>query len=83
MARSIGIKSIVMLSVAAAFSISALLTVPASAQTPPKKISYAEAFKRCKAFIDKEKGGLANSTTNELTRTSRGAACMQKFGHRL
>jgi hypothetical protein len=76
-------KSIVMLSVAAAFSIAAVLAVPASAQKTTKKISYEEAFKRCKAFIDKEKGGFANSTTNELARTSRGAACMQKFGHRL
>ena len=48
-----------------------------------KKISYEEAFRRCKAFMDKEKGGLAHSTTNEATRRARGAACMQKFGHRL
>jgi hypothetical protein len=77
-------KSKMVLYCAAALSIPALLvvTTPASAQKK-QKISYEEAFKRCKAFIDKEKGGLAHSTTNELTRTSRGAACMQKFGHRL
>ena len=33
--------------------------------------------------MDKEKGGLAASNTNEQTRTARGAACMRKFGHRL
>lgn len=70
---------------AIALSIGAALamTSAVSAQKQQKKISYEEAFKRCKAFIDKEKGGLAHSTTNELTRTSRGAACMRKFGHRL
>lgn len=69
---------------AAALSVLALLAVPASAQQKnTKKISYEEAFKRCKAFIDTEKGGLAHSTTNEVARHARGAACMKKFGHRL
>ena len=73
------VMQIAVLSVCAALA----ATVPASAQQKPKKISYEEAFKRCKAFIDKEKGGLAASTTNEQARTARGRACMQKFGHRL
>lgn len=76
-------KSKAMLCVAAALLMSTLLVVPASAQKAQKKISYEEAFKRCKAFIDKEKGGLAHSTINEQTRTARGAACMRKLGHRL
>jgi hypothetical protein len=77
-------KSKLVLYCAAALSIPVLLvaTTPAPAQKK-QKISYEEAFKRCKTFIDKEKGGLAHSTTNELTRTSRGAACMRKFGHKL
>ncbi len=66
-----------------ALSLAGLLTTPVSAQQKAKKITYEEAFKRCKAFIDTEKGGFANSTTNELARTSRGAACMRKFGYRL
>jgi hypothetical protein len=65
-------------------SVCAAFAMPISASAAPKKkISYEEAFKRCKAFIDKEKGGLAHSTTNEQTRTARGAACMRKFGHKL
>lgn len=70
--------------VAAALSLCAVLALPSNAVAQKqKKISYEEAFKRCKAFIDKEKGGLAHSTINEQTRKSRGAACMQKFGHKL
>jgi hypothetical protein len=74
-----------LLSLGAALSIAMALALPgtALAQKTQKKISYEEAFKRCKAFIDKEKGGLAHSTTNEQTRMSRGAACMQKFGHKI
>lgn len=64
-------------------TVTALLAMPTVASAQQKKISYEEAFKRCKAFLDKEKGGLASSTTNEQARTRRGAACMQKFGHRL
>ncbi len=74
-----------LLRLGATLSVAAVLTMPvaALAQQGQKKISYEEAFKRCKQFIDREKGGLANSTTNEQTRKARGAACMQKFGHRL
>ena len=73
-----------MLRFALAASVCAVITVPSTASAQKKKqISYEEAFKRCKAFIDKEKGGFASSTTNEQTRTRRGAACMQKFGYKL
>lgn len=70
---------------AIALSIFATFAAPTASSAAPKakKISYEEAFKRCKAFLDKEKGGLAHSTTNEQTRVARGAACMRKFGHRL
>lgn len=68
----------VALSVCAAFAIPATV----SAQTK-KKISYEEAFKRCKAFMDKEKGSLGAGTTADANKSTRGAACMRKFGHRL
>jgi hypothetical protein len=55
----------------------------AIAQKAQKKISYEEAFKRCKAFMDKEKGSLGAGTTSDANKSSRGAACMKKFGHRL
>lgn len=68
-----------------ALSMATALALPGSAlaQTAQKKISYEEAFKRCKAFMDKEKGSLGAGTTSDANKTSRGAACMKKFGHRL
>lgn len=74
-----------MLRLSAALSIATALALPgtALAQTPQKKISYEEAFKRCKAFMDKEKGSLGAGTTSDANKSTRGAACMLKFGHRL
>jgi hypothetical protein len=68
--------------VAAAVSLCALLATPTPAFAQ-KKISYEEAFKRCKAFMDKEKGSLGAGTTSDANKSTRGAACMKKFGHRL
>jgi hypothetical protein len=70
---------------AAGLSLCAAIAIPAtgSAQSAPKKISYEEAFKRCKAFMDKEKGSLGAGTTSDANKSTRGAACMKKFGHRL
>lgn len=48
-----------------------------------KKISYEEAYKRCLAYIDKEKGGLAKSGTSEQTRVARAQSCMKKYGYRV
>jgi hypothetical protein len=70
------------LKLAAALSIGAAFAIPTAASAQ-KKISYEEAFKRCKAFMDKEKGSLGAGTTSDANKTSRGAACMMKFGHRL
>ena len=68
-----------------ALSVGILIALPgtALAQKAQKKISYEEAFKRCKAFMDKETGAMARTTTTTTERTARGAACMQKFGYRL
>ncbi len=68
---------------AVAFSIGAVLAMPATASAQKKKISYEEAFKRCKAFMDKEKGSLGGGTTADANKSTRGAACMRRFGHRL
>ena len=46
-----------------------------------KKISYEEAYKRCKAFLDKE--GSPGTGTQANVRYTRGSACMKKFGHKL
>jgi hypothetical protein len=65
-----------------ALSIAVVFALPGSALAQ-KKISYEEAFKRCKAFMDKEKGSLGAGTTSDANKSTRGAACMKKFGHRL
>lgn len=77
-------KSRAMICFAAAVSISAQFAMPAMAQQQPKKkISYEEAFRRCKAFMDKEKGSLGAGTTSDANKSTRGASCMKRFGHRL
>jgi len=81
--KKLGIVKPGIIVVALALCAPLVATPSAVAQKAEKKISYEEAFKRCKAFMDKETGGLAHSTINEQTRKARGAACMQKFGHRL
>jgi hypothetical protein len=74
-----------LLSLGVALSVAMALALPgtALAQKTQKKISYEEAFKRCKAFMDKEKGSLGAGTTSDANKSTRGAACMRKFGHRL
>jgi hypothetical protein len=63
---------------------SAAFAMPFHASAAPKqKISYEEAFKRCKSFMDKEKGSLGAGTTSDANKSTRGAACMKRFGHRL
>lgn len=53
----------------------AAVSTEASAQ---KKVSHAQAWKICKAALDKE--GPA-TTTNTNDRYLRGGACMAKFGY--
>jgi hypothetical protein len=49
----------------------------ASAQ---KKVSYEEAFARCKADLDRTFPSGSQSTAG---RSSRGGACMKQFGYQL
>lgn len=68
----------------AAVSTTVVLASPGFAQQQKtKKISYEEAFRRCKAIMDKEKGSLGGGTTSDANKTTRGASCMKRFGHRL
>jgi hypothetical protein len=64
-------------------SLCALLATPTPTFAQKKKISYEEAFRRCKAFMDKEKGSLGAGTTSDANKSTRGASCMKRFGHRL
>jgi hypothetical protein len=60
----------------AATFVTTLLGAPLGAKT----ISYAEAWRLCKAEIDKA-GAHAHWVSNE--RYHRGAACMHKYGHHI
>jgi opacity protein-like surface antigen len=46
-----------------------------------KKLTYEEAYARCKAIMDKE--GTPGTSTQSNVRHTRGAACMKKYGHKL
>jgi hypothetical protein len=52
----------------------------ASAATK-KKLTYDEAYARCKSIMDKE--GTPGTSTQSNVRYTRGAACMKKYGYRL
>ena len=52
----------------------------ASAATK-KKLTYEEAYARCKSIMDKE--GTWGTSTQANVRYTRGAACMKKYGYRL
>ena len=66
----------------AAILVCAVIAMPTVALAQ-KKITYEEAFRRCKAFMDKEKGSLGAGTTSDANKATRGASCMKRFGHRL
>ena len=46
-----------------------------------KKLTYEEAYAKCKAILDKE--GTPGTSTQSNVRHTRGAACMKKYGHKL
>jgi len=79
MPKSNPLRLVVALSTAVMFA----LPGAALAQKAAKKITYEEAFTRCKAFMDKEKGSLGAGTTSDANKATRGASCMKRFGHRL
>jgi hypothetical protein len=72
------IKLFVML-LAVAFTASFAFTGHAVAAK--KKLTYEQAYAKCKAILDKE--GTPGTTTQSNVRHTRGAACMKKYGHKL
>ena len=56
------------------------LTDNASAATK-KKLTYEQAYARCKSIMDKE--GTPGTSTQSNVRYTRGAACMKKYGYKL
>ena len=65
---------------AAAVSMAFGLADSAAAATK-KKLTYDEAYAKCKAIMDKE--GTPGTLTQANVRYTRGAACMKKYGYRL
>lgn len=65
--------------VTAALAVAFGLTDNASAAK--KKLTYEEAYQRCKTVLDKE--GTPGTSTQANVRHTRGAACMKKYGHKL
>ena len=53
----------------------------ASAAKNKKKVTYDEAWKLCKAELDKS--GTWGTSTSANERHTRGAGCMQKYGYRI
>jgi hypothetical protein len=51
------------------------------ASAAKKKLTYEQAYAKCKAIMDKE--GTPGTTTQSNVRYTRGAACMKKYGYRL
>jgi hypothetical protein len=51
------------------------------ASAAKKKLTYEQAYAKCKAIMDKE--GTPGTTTQSNVRYTRRAACMKKYGYRL
>ena len=52
-----------------------------SASAAKKKLTYDEAYAKCKSIMDKE--GTFGTSTQANVRYTRGAACMKKYGYKL
>jgi len=46
-----------------------------------KKLTYDQAYARCKSILDKE--GTPTTTGQSNVRYTRGGACMKKYGYKL
>jgi hypothetical protein len=64
-----------------AVAIAAAFGFADSASAAAKKLTYEEAYQKCKAFLDKE--GTPGTSTQANVRYTRGSACMKKFGYKL
>ncbi|MGA7345585.1 MAG: hypothetical protein WBY01_08485 [Pseudolabrys sp.] len=52
-----------------------------AASAAKKKVTYDEAWKLCKAELDKS--GAVGTSINPNERHTRGAGCMKKYGYRI
>lgn len=64
-----------------AVAITANFAFTGHAAAVKEKLTYEQAYAKCKAILDKE--GTPGTTTQSNVRHTRGAACMKKYGHKL
>ncbi len=64
-----------------AVTLVAHLGLVAAASAAQKKVTYEEAWKLCKAQLDKSGAPGTGISANE--RHTRGAGCMKKYGYRI
>ncbi|HKS87318.1 MAG TPA: hypothetical protein VJR71_17715 [Pseudolabrys sp.] len=64
-----------------AVAITANFAFTGYAAAAKEKLTYEQAYAKCKAILDKE--GTPGTTTQSNVRHTRGAACMKKYGHKL
>jgi hypothetical protein len=62
-------------------ALAAALGLIDNASAAAKKLTYEQAYAKCKSIMDKE--GTPGTSTQSNVRHTRGAACMKKYGHRL
>jgi len=61
-------------------SFAAVLVVAAAPDASAQKLTYEQAFARCKADVVRNTPG---ETVGSAARYSRGLSCMQQYGYRL
>jgi hypothetical protein len=61
-----------------AVALTALFATASDSAFAAKKVSYEQAWKRCKALLDKE---MPSTAENQNERYLRGGACLKKYGY--
>ena len=62
-------------------AVTMVLGLADTALAAKKKLTYEQAYAKCKAILDKE--GTPGTTTQANVRHTRGGACMKKYGYTL
>jgi hypothetical protein len=67
--------------IVSALALSVLIGTVGASSATTKKLTYEQAYAKCKATMDQEKTSPNSSHPN--VRYTRGAGCMMKYGYRL
>jgi hypothetical protein len=77
----VSFKNRIIATLVAAVLVAVLGQIDNASATSKQKLTYEEAYQKCKAIMDKE--GTPGTSTQANVRHTRGAACMKKYGHKL